>query len=113
MSSEHLLPIVSTITYIDLFCHLTIRVWKCVYGYLYIVDYRDRLFMSLEEAITIGNPVNFELHNAPTLASKGEQATKEEVIQRQSSRGLKLKPQFVRTNDIVEEGKRKSRKLNK
>ena len=47
---------------------------------------------------------------APTLASKGEQVAKEEVISRHKTRGLERKANIIEPDEQETEGSRRKRK---
>ena len=68
------------------------------------------MFLMLENCNNTNAKGKAEVSLAPTLASTGEQLTRQEVIDRQLTRGLKSKTHYVEPDDIEAEGSRRKRK---
>ena len=72
-----------------------------------IVGYRDDMFFMLEDCLLKGTKCNLTPSTAPTLASTGEQLSRQDVIARQTTRGLTPKDHYIQPSDIEEEGARR------
>ena len=70
-------------------------------------EYRDNLFKGLEEQLNKTTKLLVLSPDVPTLASTGEQLTKEQVIARQTTRGIKRKPYIMPEEDQEVEGSRR------
>ena len=61
----------------------------------FIVDYKDNLMLKLEQCIIDNIRPVCPDREVPTLASKGPQATKEEMLAAKTTRGVKNKPHYL------------------
>ena len=74
------------------------------------LGYRDELFLSLEQKIIDNEKVHVEAPQTKTLASKGEQISKQDVINRHRTRGLDRKDHVIPQGSEEVEGSRRKRK---
>lgn len=78
--------------------------------YLFL-EYRHKLFLRLEDMLTNGKKcIVKEDGTIPTLASQGEQVTRELVKERHSTRGIKRKEHVIEEQDEEVEGARRKKR---
>lgn len=75
-----------------------------------MTEYRDKLFRALEHQIVEKTTPERCVSTAPTMASTGEQVSREVVIGRQKTRGLH-KEHHIPIEEVEVEGARRKRKV--
>ena len=68
------------------------------------------MFVMLEDCLIHGRKRMVNTPGAPTLASTGEQLSRQEVIARQTTSGLAPKDHHIPSDDVEQEGSRRKRK---